>query len=92
MVETKSITITLPDSVWSGAIALAEKKNVSLDAVVRDAIVKYERTTVWQELLAYGKERAESSGYGEGDVLGLCRETRLELAGEYASGPKAKQP
>jgi hypothetical protein len=91
MLETRSITITLPDSVWSGAIALAQKKNVSLDAVVQDAILKYERTMVWRELTAYGKERAEASGYIEEDVVRLCRETRDELAAEAESETRAKQ-
>lgn len=91
MLGTKSITITLPDKVWGGAIALAEKKNVSLDEVVRDAIARYERATAWEELRAYGKERSGASGYSEEDVVRLCKETRAEIAGESLSETKAEQ-
>jgi hypothetical protein len=89
MVETKSITITLPDSVWGGAIALAKKRKLSLDALVQDAIVKYERATLWQELRAYGAERSEATGYTEEDVVRLCRDTRREIAADNKSGTDA---
>jgi len=90
MVETKSMTITLPGSVWSGAIALAEKQKVSLDAVVRDAIVRYGRMALWDELKSYGRERFAASGYREEDVVRLCRETRAELASGHLADPEAK--
>jgi hypothetical protein len=91
MAETKSIAITLPDAVWGGAMALAEKRKLSLDALVQDAILKYERAGTWQELRTYGAQQSELTGYREEDVVGLCRETRAEIAAEDSSGAKAPQ-
>jgi hypothetical protein len=89
MSETKSIAITLPDSVWGGAMALAERRNLSLDALVQDAILKYERAAIWLDLRAYGAQQSETTGYREEDVVRLCRETRAEIAAEDRSGVKA---
>ena len=54
--------------------ALAAGKTV--DELAEEALRKALLDRSWQELLAYGRERGQASGYSEEDVPNIVRENR----------------
>jgi predicted transcriptional regulator len=54
--------------------ATAEGKTV--DEIAEEALRKGLESRSWQDLLAYGRERGEASGYSEEDVPNVVRENR----------------
>ena len=59
--------------------AVAQAEHRSPGELIRDAFNRYKRDEqVWQDLLAYGKERAHALGLTEEDVPRLIAEYRQE--------------
>ena len=56
--------------------ALAAGKTV--DQLAEEALRRGLNDQAWQDLLAYGRQRGEASGYNEEDVPRLVREWRRE--------------
>lgn len=56
--------------------ALAAGKTV--DQLAEEALRRGLNDQAWQDLLAYGRQRGEASGYSEEDVPRLVREWRRE--------------
>ena len=81
MRTTKTLSITLPPEMLSRAEKLARKENRTMSELVREALRFYERERWWQEVNAYGRERANALGIREEDVERLIEEARREKRG-----------
>jgi plasmid stability protein len=59
----------------------AEAEGKTVNELAEQALRKGLEERDWQDLLAYGRERGESSGYTEEDVPRVVRENRLRHRG-----------
>jgi predicted transcriptional regulator len=71
-------TITLPEDLYSEIEALAHEENTTTVDVIRSAVRRSSERERWQQLFAYGYERAQSLGIGESDVERLIDESRRD--------------
>jgi predicted transcriptional regulator len=58
------------------AQSIAKRESRTMSELVREALRHYERRTWWDEVNAYGRQRADKSGLREGDVERLIHESR----------------
>ena len=56
-----------------------------MSELLREAIRYYERQRWWEEVNAYGRERAQALGIHENDVERLVHEARQEKRGKRSS-------
>jgi len=70
--------IELPSSLLSEVQAAADEEHRSSDELVREAVERYLKSRRWQQILAYGEERARSLGLSEADIPRLIEEYRQE--------------
>jgi predicted transcriptional regulator len=71
-------TITLPEDLYSEIEALAREENKTTIDVIRSAVRRVTERERWQDLFAYGYERAKSLGIGESDIERLITDSRQE--------------
>ncbi len=77
MRTTKTLSITIPPEMLSRAEALARKENRTMSELIREALRCYERQRWWDEMNAYGREKAMSAGASsEQDVVRAVHEYR----------------
>jgi hypothetical protein len=65
------------DELLAELRAKAEAEGKTVDELAELALRKGLEEHAWQDLLAYGRERGETSGYNEEDVPRVVRENRL---------------
>jgi len=69
----------MPVEMYKGAEELAKKENRTMSELLRETIRKYiQAKQGWEELAAYGSERARELGIKPQDVVRLIREGRAE--------------
>ncbi len=73
------ISITLPPEMLKRAKKLAKVENRTMSELLREAYREYERKRRWDDLNAYGRERAVALGITEEDVPRLVNEVRKEI-------------
>ncbi len=79
MRTTKTLSITLPPEMLSRAEALAKKENRTMSELIREALRHYERQRWWEEMNAYGREKATAVGVSsEDDVVRAVHEYRRD--------------
>lgn len=86
MRTTKTLSITLPPEMLARAEELARQEHRTMSELVREALRQYERSRWWDEVGAYGRERAEAMGVTEGEVLPAVKEVRQRRARAQAEG------
>jgi metal-responsive CopG/Arc/MetJ family transcriptional regulator len=72
------IEISMPSSWLAEIQTAAEEEQRSRDDLVREAIERYLKERRWQQVLAYGEQRARSLGLTDADVPRLIEEYRRE--------------
>lgn len=58
------------------AQSLAKRESRTMSELIREALRHYDRRAWWDEVNAYGRQRAGERGIGEGDVARLVHESR----------------
>jgi hypothetical protein len=58
------------------AQSIAKRESRTMSELVREALRRYDRRAWWDEVNAYGRQRAEERGLREGDVKRLGHESR----------------
>jgi len=70
------LSVTLPPEMLKRAQSIAKRESRTMSELVREALRHYDRQTWWDEVNAYGRQRARDHGVNEGDVERLVQETR----------------
>jgi predicted transcriptional regulator len=70
-------SIHVSDELLAELQAKAASEGKTVDALAEEALREGLKDRSWQELLAYGRERGEASGYTDEDVPNVVRENRL---------------
>lgn len=75
---SKTTTISLPPALYAEALRLAKRKGMTKSELFREALRRYGRDEQeWQDLLEYGRRKAETAGIkSEDDVERLIDESR----------------
>lgn len=76
------MSVTLPPEMLKRAQSLAKRESRTMSELVREALRHYDRRAWWDEVNAYGRQRAEERGLGEADVDRLIHESRAAAAGK----------
>jgi CopG family transcriptional regulator / antitoxin EndoAI len=76
MRSTCTLSVTLPPEMLKRAQSIAKRESRTMSELVREALRHYDRRSWWDEVNAYGRQRAESRGIREGDVDRLIHESR----------------
>lgn len=71
-------TLRIPDDLMAVLQARAAQEGRSVDEVAERALRRALDQLDWDDLLAYGRERAAASGYTEADVPALVKAWRRE--------------
>jgi hypothetical protein len=71
----------VPDELLAELQAKATAEGKTVDELAEEALRKGLEERVWQDLLEYGRENGQRSGYKESDVPELVREWRREQRG-----------
>jgi predicted transcriptional regulator len=79
MRTTTPVSITLPPEMLKRAKKLAKLENRTMSELLREAYREYERKRRWDDLNAYGRQRAAALGIAEEDVPRLVNEVRKEM-------------
>jgi metal-responsive CopG/Arc/MetJ family transcriptional regulator len=62
MRTTEPVSITFPPEMLKRAKKLAGKENRTMSELIREAFREYERKRRWDEINAYGREKAAEFG------------------------------
>jgi CopG family transcriptional regulator / antitoxin EndoAI len=76
MRSTRTLSVTLPPEMLKRAQSIAKRESRTMSELVREALRYYDRRAWWDEVNAYGRERAEERGVSERDVERLVHESR----------------
>ena len=76
MRSTRTLSVTLPPEMLKRAQSIAKRESRTMSELVREALRHYDRQTAWDEINAYGRQRAKELGLHEGDVERLVHESR----------------
>lgn len=76
--RTDSNTIAIPPALLAEIQAAANEEKRPAEEVLREALERYLENRRWQQLVAYGRERARELGLAEEDVPRLIKEYRQE--------------
>ena len=68
----------VPDDLLAELQAKAAADGKTVEALAEETLRKGLEERSWQDLLAYGRERGQASGYTDDDVPRLVREWRHE--------------
>lgn len=80
MRTTQTLSVTLPPEMLARAAAMAKREHRTMSELVREALRYYERFNWWNEMNAYGQEKAAEAGLTEADVVNAVKEVRRERA------------
>ena len=72
------LTIRVSEELLADLQAKAAESGKTMDEVAEETLRTGLEERAWQELIAYGRERGQASGYTEDDVPGLVKEWRRE--------------
>ncbi|MDQ1389680.1 MAG: hypothetical protein QOF56_3134 [Acidobacteriaceae bacterium] len=78
MRSTRTLSITLPPEMLKRAQSIAKRESRTMSELVREALRHYDRRAWWDEVNAFGRQRAEERGVREGDVERLIHESRRD--------------
>lgn len=81
MRSTRTLSVTLPPEMLKRAQSIAKRESRTMSELVREALRHYDRQSWWDEVNAYGHERARDRGVNEADVERLIHETRGGIRG-----------
>jgi CopG family transcriptional regulator / antitoxin EndoAI len=76
MRSTRALSITLPPKMLKRAQSIAKRESRTMSELIREALRRYDRRAWWDEVNAYGRQRAEERGLRKGDVERLVYESR----------------
>ncbi len=76
MRSTRTLSVTLPPEMLRRAQSIAKRESRTMSELVREALRHYDRRAWWDEVNAYGRQRAEERNIREGDVDRLIQESR----------------
>jgi plasmid stability protein len=77
-----SINVHVSEEMMAELQAKAAARGKSVDDFAGDALRKGLEELSWQDLLAYGREKGQSSGYTEEDVPQVVHDWRREQRGQ----------
>jgi metal-responsive CopG/Arc/MetJ family transcriptional regulator len=78
MRTSENFSITFPADMLKRVKERAKQENRTMSELLREAYREYERKRRWEEINAYGRERAAALGIKEEDVLRIVKEFRKE--------------
>lgn len=73
-------TLAIPPSLLAEIQAAADEEKRTPEELLREAIERYLENRRWEQLVAYGQQRARELGLTEADVPRLIAESRREHA------------
>jgi CopG family transcriptional regulator / antitoxin EndoAI len=76
MKSARTLSVTLPPAMLKRAQSIAKRESRTMSELIREALRHYDRRAWWDEVNAYGRQRAESRGLHEEDVDRLINESR----------------
>jgi len=76
MRNTKTLSVTLPPDMLKRAQSIAKKESRTMSELIREALRHYERRSLWDDVNAYGRSKADRQGIREQDVDRLVHELR----------------
>jgi CopG family transcriptional regulator/antitoxin EndoAI len=91
MRSTRTLSITLPPEMLKRAQSIAKRESRTMSELVREALRHYDRRAWWDEVNAYGRQRAEERGLREGDVERLVHESRRGASSRKQRLPTLKK-
>ncbi len=62
MRSTRTLSVTLPPEMLKRAQSIAKRESRTMSKLVREALRHYDRRAWWDEVNAYGRQRAEERG------------------------------
>jgi CopG family transcriptional regulator / antitoxin EndoAI len=75
----KTLSITLPPEMLDNAERLAKKEQRTMSELVREALRRYERNSIWEEIGPYGQQSAARAGIKtDEDVVKTIHDFRRE--------------
>jgi metal-responsive CopG/Arc/MetJ family transcriptional regulator len=74
-------TISLPDELLAQIEGTAAQQGKSVDEWIEESLRAHIEERPWRDLLEYGRETGQASGYSETDVPGIVRKRRRIVAG-----------
>lgn len=72
---TRTLSVTLPPEMLKRAQSIARRESRTMSELVREALRHYDRKAWWDEVNAYGQQRAKERGLREADVERLVHES-----------------
>ena len=78
IIEYVERTINVPDDLLVRIEGTVAEQGKTVDQWIEEALRAQLEERVWQDLLAYGRERGLASGYSEEDVPHVVKEWRRE--------------
>src|SRR5258708_2931455 len=91
MRNTRTLRVPLPPEMLRGAQSFAKRESRTMSELVREALRHYDRRAWWEEVNAYGRQRAEERGLREADVERLVHESRRGASGRKQRIPTLKK-
>jgi predicted transcriptional regulator len=88
MRTTEPVSITFPPEMLKRAKKLAGKENRTMSELIREAFREYERKRRWDEINAYGREKAAELGLTEENVPQVVDEWRKEQRSKTKRSPR----
>jgi predicted transcriptional regulator len=88
MRTTEPVSITFPPEMLKRAKKLAGKENRTMSELIREAFREYERKRRWDEINAYGREKAAEFGLTEENVPQVVDEWRKEQRSKTKRSPR----
>ncbi|HWW13034.1 MAG TPA: ribbon-helix-helix protein, CopG family [Candidatus Dormibacteraeota bacterium] len=76
MRSSRTLSVTLPPEMLKRAQSIAKRESRTMSELVREALRHYDRRARWDEVNAYGRQRAEERGLREEDVERLVHVRR----------------
>jgi hypothetical protein len=74
-------TIHLPDELLAQIEGTAAQQGKSLDQWIEESLRAHMAERTWRDLLDYGHQTGQVSGYSEADVPGIVKKRRRTIAG-----------
>jgi predicted transcriptional regulator len=88
MRTTEPVSITFPPEMLKRAKKLAGKENRTMSELIREAFREYESKRRWDEINAYGRQKAAELGITEEDVPRVVKEWRKEQRSKTRRSPR----
>jgi CopG family transcriptional regulator / antitoxin EndoAI len=91
MRSTRTLSVTLPPEMLKRAQSIAKRESRTMSELVREALRHYDRRAWWDEVNAYGRQRADERGIREGDVERLVHKSRRGSGSRKQKTPTLKK-